>query len=657
MRGISDALQDEDIALWYEFLDTKRHPPEEVFPKFVDLIKEKHRGHPFDIIITSDNNAFSFMNTFREDLFQGIPFVFCGVNNFNDSLVTHHKNITGVAEDVDFHGTIELILRLHPKTRFIATISDNTRTGQIHLERIREIKPFFKQIDFIELTSLTADELAETLKDMPRKTVILLLSYFLDRKGNVYTQKESSDLITSHSPLPIYSSWDFYIKHGVVGGIVTSGYLQGINAGELAARILQGESADSLPIIRKSPNTPMFDYEQLKRLKISTSALPDNSTIINEPESFYYQNKKIIWSVVFFLLLQMTIIIFLVVTIRRRKLAEIKLSQYRDQLEEIVKNRTEDLTASNKQLEREIQERHQAEENIKMSHAELDQIFNTVTDGMRVINKDYEIVKVNNTFLNLTGLQEKEIIGKKCYEIFPGPQCDTHECTLHQVVSGSEKVESEVLKKRPDGRTIPCIVTATPFHDTKGKLLGLIEVFKDITLRKALEKRLFELSITDELTSLLNRRGFIEMSDKQLSLAERSSGDLFLLFVDLDNMKWINDHFGHSMGDKALAEAAHLLLSTFRDSDIFGRLGGDEFAVLLTGTPGMNSEQAIMKRLQKSIERVNKKRGRQYKLSMSVGIVKHDHKKPLIIDELIEKADAQMYEAKKRKKQNNEENS
>lgn len=134
-----------------------------------------------------------------------------------------------------------------------------------------------------------------------------------------------------------------------------------------------------------------------------------------------------------------------------------------------------------------------AEEKIKRSHAELDQIFNTAADGMRVIDKNFNVLRINGTFSNIANVTMEEAIGKKCYEVFSGPLCHTPECPLNRIMNGEESVEYEAEKARKDGLKIPCIVYATPFKDPDGRLVGIVEDFRDTTERKKSEKEIEKL--------------------------------------------------------------------------------------------------------------------------------------------------------------------
>jgi two-component system cell cycle response regulator len=163
------------------------------------------------------------------------------------------------------------------------------------------------------------------------------------------------------------------------------------------------------------------------------------------------------------------------------------------------------------------------------------------------------------------------------------------------------------------------------------------------------EEALLALSLIDELTGLYNRRRFFVLAEQYLKLSARTKKKLLLLFIDMDNLKWINDHHGHNQGDQALIDLANILKKTFRESDIIARIGGDEFVVLSESTD--KNGEIVLTRLYENIKDHNAKRSRCYALSISVGTTQFDPKNPVSIDELLSKADALMY-AQKRKKGN-----
>ncbi len=172
---------------------------------------------------------------------------------------------------------------------------------------------------------------------------------------------------------------------------------------------------------------------------------------------------------------------------------------------------------------------------------------------------------------------------------------------------------------------------------------------KDLKLERLHLVELKTLSMTDELTGLYNRRGFIHEAKKKLEEAQKENKKLYLYFIDMDGLKSINDTLGHEFGDMAIRDFSKILKQSFRLSDVIARLGGDEFAVIMVDehvTPEM-----VTKRLQKKINEYNELNSMNvYKLSISLGIESLDPENPITIEEMLRIADEKMYHQKKRSK-------
>ena len=136
--------------------------------------------------------------------------------------------------------------------------------------------------------------------------------------------------------------------------------------------------------------------------------------------------------------------------------------------------------------------------------------------------------------------------------------------------------------------------------------------------RKRMEQEIVSLSFTDELTGLYNRRGFTLLAEQEMKLAYRFKRSVSLFFFDVDDLKTINDSFGHAQGDAALKEVSAILKETFREADIPARIGGDEFVVLAPDA-SIESAEILTKRIQTRLERHNQKGERPYHLTLSVG--------------------------------------
>jgi diguanylate cyclase (GGDEF)-like protein len=160
--------------------------------------------------------------------------------------------------------------------------------------------------------------------------------------------------------------------------------------------------------------------------------------------------------------------------------------------------------------------------------------------------------------------------------------------------------------------------------------------------------QLAAISVTDDLTQLNNRRGFMSLAEHHARLALRRSQPFSVAFLDLNGLKAINDQLGHETGDQAIREAADVLRRTVRDADILGRLGGDEFVALLDGPPA--AVELVFSRLHRELEQLGRDPARRYQLSISYGAAFFDPRSPKSVDDLLAIADQRMYERKRERR-------
>lgn len=181
----------------------------------------------------------------------------------------------------------------------------------------------------------------------------------------------------------------------------------------------------------------------------------------------------------------------------------------------------------------------------------------------------------------------------------------------------------------------------------------LVKALRYSIERHRLQRNLHDLSLRDDLTGLYNRRGFMALAEQHLRMLQRR-GPALLIYIDLDELKLINDVHGHLEGNRALIVTANVLRTCFRQSDILSRLGGDEFCVLMTDA-GQDSADQVRKRLKSRIDFINGLTSWNFRISLSVGIadVPAMHQPPL--EQLLRIADTQMYEEKRNKRARNNE--
>lgn len=172
------------------------------------------------------------------------------------------------------------------------------------------------------------------------------------------------------------------------------------------------------------------------------------------------------------------------------------------------------------------------------------------------------------------------------------------------------------------------------------------------TRRKQVETQLQELTLTDDLTGLRNRRGFLLLTEQELKLArnQRTGIGLWLIYADVDGLKQINDRLGHEVGSQAIVQTAEVLQTTFRETDIIARLGGDEFVVLAVNNDG-DSGKLMLARLEANLRAFNLREKQSYELSLSAGVIQVDADRASSIEEVLKEADEAMYEHKRSKQQ------
>jgi diguanylate cyclase (GGDEF)-like protein/PAS domain S-box-containing protein len=167
--------------------------------------------------------------------------------------------------------------------------------------------------------------------------------------------------------------------------------------------------------------------------------------------------------------------------------------------------------------------------------------------------------------------------------------------------------------------------------------------------RKRLEEEIRILSLTDDLTRLWNRRGFNLLAKEEVKQANRKKRKMLIFYGDVDDLKGINDTYGHAQGDQALIDVSEILKSCFREGDILSRIGGDEFVALAVDAELENAE-TMTSRIRSSLEELSRKGKRPYQLCLSVGFAIYDPEAPCTVSELIARADEFMYRQKKVKK-------
>mgnify|MGYP000598573214 CR=1 FL=1 len=307
------------------------------------------------------------------------------------------------------------------------------------------------------------------------------------------------------------------------------------------------------------------------------------------------------------------------------------------------------LREANERLEERVRERTKAlEDSLRF----MESIFQSIQDPFIIVDREFKIIKANEAYAQLKGIPTKELLGRPCYEATRGRSSVCADCVVEKTFRSKDPCAKEKAVE-VNGHEHWVEIYTYPVLDARGQVSHVVEYVRNATERKRGEeerkrliKELEELSRTDALTGLLNRRGLIDRLQYELRRAERYGTVTSLVLVDMDHFKDINDRFGHKGGDRVLQEVAKGLLQMVRTADIVGRYGGDEFMLILPQT-SLQGAQELAERIRLSIaqSRLPVGEGLYAQSTVSIGVASFAGQ--VDVDTLLERIDSALYASKK----------
>ncbi|WP_138497097.1 diguanylate cyclase domain-containing protein [Nostoc sp. PA-18-2419] len=298
--------------------------------------------------------------------------------------------------------------------------------------------------------------------------------------------------------------------------------------------------------------------------------------------------------------------------------------------------------------------KHQSEKRLQEEKQRLTAIINSMGRGVIVTYANGCIQMMNPIAEILTGWKQSEAFGKNLVDVVSLVDKDVGEAieiVTHVIEAGEVlNLPENCTLINKDGKEIPIGDNVAPIRDRNGNITGAVLVFQDITQRKQTEAELLRNAFYDGLTELPNRVLFLDRLRQAIERGKRKSDYYFgVLFLDLDNFKEINDHFGHRVGDDFLIAIARRLESCLRSGDTVARFGGDEFTVLLEDIKDVNDATNVAKRIQDSLRLPLSLNGNQLCTTASIGIAWNcsNYEEPAT---LLHDADTAMYRAKRQGK-------
>ncbi len=791
--GASSVLlgQGERMELTIEDMDSKYVKEPAYFPLLKEVYAYKWRQKPFDLVLASDDTALQFLLQYRQQLFPQTPVIFCGINDYVPELLQGQEEwYTGVAEVSDLKSTLETALQVQPQVRHVYVINDQTNTGKA-IEKEREVlQRQFPQMQFHPLEGKTMAELEETVSVLGEDSIVLLLVFFEDAQGQVFSYQEAAARLSARSSVPIYGAWDFYLGHGILGGKLVSGFDQGRVAAQMAVRVLEGESPAKIPVVRESMNRFQFDDVQLRRFGIAKEQLPPGSLIVNRSYSdqkqvlvLYSYDPDMIWEQHVEEGLSKELagdesikLVHDYMDVRRNIMPEYlqhlyelyrtKYSQkhfdaivavddaayqfvqnYRQELfpgvplifagvndvgsvralrpgdpvtgvvENIdLRGTLETIMAVQPETKRivviqdtsavSMLHRQQLEEEWPTFAGRLEKVY--LDDlNMWELQERVAALKPEDVVLLLTFTQDRSnnvfTIEESCrllaekssvpiytpWDFYLGYGALGGEISrgsehgeltaqqLKRVLSGEDPRDIPVLWEAPSRHVFDyqvmkkfglakerlpqgSVILNRPesFYEQHRQLVWgtsavltcllavIFSLYINIRTRKKVQKSLAVQADTDQLTGVFNRRrGLAELKQIYARSLERSKA-MTIIFADANNLKKINDQYGHTDGDAAIIAIAEVLKSCLRQNDVLCRFGGDEFLIILEECT-LQQAEVFWERVEKALRKKNCERLENMILSVSRGMAELNPQEPVSVETLVHTADQRMYENKR----------
>jgi diguanylate cyclase (GGDEF)-like protein/PAS domain S-box-containing protein len=241
----------------------------------------------------------------------------------------------------------------------------------------------------------------------------------------------------------------------------------------------------------------------------------------------------------------------------------------------------------------------------------------------------------------------EDMLGRTDADLWP-PEEAASLAEIKRRVMHSGAGEFQEVRLTAGGETYFYDLTVEPLRDANGAVIGVTCAASDVTERKRMEESLHAMTLVDDLTGVYNRRGFMTLADQQIKVARRLKSPVILLYLDVDNLKRMNDSLGHQEGDILLCRTATVLRRSFREADILARIGGDEFAVLAVEAT-RKSVETPLRRLRINLDEDNARVDDAHRLVLTTGFACYDPTAPRPLEKLLSEADRDMYGRKRQK--------
>ena len=327
LEGIRAAFVHRQITLDVEFMDRKRFSEKQHLGMFHKLLAYKmQRTQPYDVIIVADDDALQYVMDYGPEVFGKTPVVFCGINNqLLGESAQSRGNMTGVLESISVGATYSVMKQFFPELRRIWLVADALPPGQADLNTAHATRPPGVDVELRDLllTHLSWEDLAKALRELGEGDAVLLLSAYVDRTGRRVSFQQGLSQIVEACNVPVFHLWEHGLGQGIMGGKLVSHREQGLRAGQIADRILDGALPAGIDVVPgHDANRFIFDHRELTRFGVSAAVVPPDSEVLFGPGSAWGASPREVGIASAAVALQFVVILLLARQYRRRKHSE-----------------------------------------------------------------------------------------------------------------------------------------------------------------------------------------------------------------------------------------------------------------------------------------------------------------------------------------------
>lgn len=480
------------IEFYNEYLDSARFPDEGYQNRLAEFLKGKYAGRRIDVIVAALAPSLDFILKYRSDIFPGVPVIHSAIEAREVAVRRLPPDVIGVSMAIELEPTLELALRLHPKTDRVFVIAGSSKSDAYWAQEARQaFRGYESRVKVQYLTGLPMSDLIREVAHIPEGSLIFYLHVFQDGKGQDFVPAEAAERICSAAHVPVYGCVSTYLGRGVLGGRMFSFETEGEKAARLILPVLAGEQAENIQVREAGANLYMFDWRQLRRWDLTERELPSGSVVLFKTPTLWDAHKWQIVGVGSLCVVEGLLIIGLLV---------------------------------------ERANRRQADERFR-------NVVRAAPNGLIMMDQHGKISLVNEQTEAIFGYQEDELLGRPVEMLVPQSFRGEHAAlgANHDGAPTSRSMGGgrDLCGKRKDGTEFPMEVGLSPIRTPTGPTV--LATVIDITERRRAEDVL--RTSQQELRTLTGRLLRAQETERRriaLELHDDLNQSLALLAVELD---------------------------------------------------------------------------------------------------------------------------